>query len=333
MIPEIKPFNLFDTNGFLVLFHGEFCIHQLCFPNLTNITITSRPEQQVIELKANCTYFKASHRLVFRANDTITLKISKYFERFEGKLSASVNFFNQLRPIDIHFDEFSYRYELPIEFPGGLIFNVEGTGDILRTTWKSLVKRISGETTEVQTFNQYTENIFLDVSNFTGERIELLRRRYTSTNEKYDNILEELNTIQLQANEASIEYQKSQSQYNHLLTNIERERERYLSFLKTNESLFLVDKDVSGICKTQKCEATCIPMFVCDICQEKVKVPSKVWKCSNYVEKIRTSQMVEILQTCQKTEYEFETVYTGNHFISEMTMWDKNVYSCLNLLS
>ena len=120
-----------------------------------------------------------------------------------------------------------------------------------------------------------------------------------------------MKSIKELADLASIEYAKTNSNYKIKVLQLKNQQERYSSFLKGNESLLLIERDVSTVCTLTKCKDQCVPLVKCDVCQKPVQIPSKQWDCNTKIEKVRNSQLVEVDQTCQETKYFFIPIYTG----------------------
>ena len=313
VIPQQEPFKMIDSNGLKISYSGRICIYQLCLPSLSQIEIVSSQDNDFVVAKANLSQFKPSDRLTFTTNDTIEVKISKFTSTFSAKLTGRVQLLDNSFPVEIVLDQDKYSYTTMVQIEGfsKTEFKISNTGKIFSIGWKDMIDSISGQTDQANTLEERTFENFKKISNRTKSRLDLIQRRKSETQLKYQDVQDSMKSAKKRADLATIEYKKINSNYKIKVLQLKTQQERYSSFLKGNESLLLIERDVSTVCTLNKCKDKCVPLMKCDVCQKPVEIPSKKWDCNTKIEKVRNSQLVEVDQTCQETKYFFIPIYTG----------------------
>ena len=304
---------MIDTNGLTIYYSGSLCIYQLCLPSLSQVEIVSSQKKDFVVVKANLSQFKPSDRLTFTTNDTIEIKINKFTSTFTAKLTGRIELLDNSFPVEIVLDEDKYTYTAMVQMEGfsETEFKISNTGKIFSIRWEGMVDSISGQTNQPKALEDRALKNFKKISNRTSSRLDLIQQRKSETEIEYQSLQNGMKSIKERADLAITEYSKTNSNYKIKVLQLKEQQERYSSFLNGNESLLLIERDVSTVCTLAKCKDQCVPLMKCDVCQKPVQIPSKQWDCSTKIEKVRNSQLVEVDQTCQETKYFFIPIYTG----------------------
>ena len=310
--PMLELTQMYDDNGMELKFTGQLCIYQLCFPTIDDVKIDVSPDKETIEIRGNLKAFKASNRLHFSDKDELQITVSKYSNMFVGKVTGYFILFGKKFPLKISFDQSSLSYQSFISIDQMFEdFEISHTGEIILIGWKDLVKSISGELSGTKYLQNLIENEAAEISNHTTSRLNRALIRKEQALKEYQDMLNLYQSAKDEAEKASGEYESVNSKYKENLVELKTEQKRYSSTLQQDASLILIERDVSKLCDLVKCNETCIPIVACDVCQQQLQIPSKQWKCTSFVEDVKTSKLVEVTETCEKTNYTFRTIYTG----------------------
>ena len=314
--PELETVQFYDNRGFSMKFSGSFCVHQLCFPSLDDVRLTVSPDKEMINIRGNLKAFNASKRLRFNDNDTIHFMVNKYSKMFLGSVTGSFILFDNVFPLKITFDVLRLRYQSFVKI--GKIFEdveISHSGNYDSLGWKDLVKSISGEISGTAHLQSLVEQEAAQISNHTQRRLEKADMRKQKAQREYKDILELYQMVNKDAREASYIYKQTRSQYKATVSELKSEQIRYFSLLHQDAALVLIERDTLNICDLNKCNETCIPIMMCDVCQDELKIPTKKWNCVQTVENVRSSQLVEVDETCEEIKHLFRTIYTGRDLI------------------
>ena len=310
--PMLELTQMYDNNGMELKFNGELCIYQLCFPTIDDVKIDVSPDKETIEIRGSLKAFKASNRLHFSDKDELQITVSKYSNMFVGKVTGYFIFFEKHFPLKISFDQSSLSYQSFISIDQMFEdFEISHTGEIISIGWKDLVKSISGELSGTKHLQNLIENEAAKISNHTTSRLNRVKIRKEQALKEYQDTLNLFQSAKNEAEKASEEYESINSKYKENLVELKTEQKRFLSMLQQDVSLILIERDASILCDLVKCKETCIPIMACDVCQQKLQIPSKQWKCTSFVEDVVTSKLVEVNQTCEEIKHFFRTIYTG----------------------
>ena len=314
--PMIDHMQWYDNKGFEMSFEGDLCIYQLCFPNINNFSLDISSNEEIINIKGSLKAFNASNRLRFFDGNIIQISIKKYSKTFIGNVTGHFVFFGKQFPLVVNFDQSKLSYYSYVSGIHQMLFgdfNISYTGDIVSIGWKDIVKSINGELTGTKDLQSLVEKLASQTTNYTSSRLRKTQSRKMQAAKDYKFMLSLYQSAKNQAKTKSIEYEMINQKYKDNLLALKREQQTYSSLLQQDAALVLIEKDASKLakCELEKCNDKCVPIMVCDVCQEQLNIPSQYWKCHQRIENVKTSQMMEVDETCEQTQYSFRTIYTG----------------------
>ena len=314
--PMIYLTQWYDNKGFEMNFEGDLCIYQLCFPKVHNVYLNVSPSKETIDIKGILKAFNASSRLRFSDEDRIHLSINKHTDSFFGNVTGHFILFDKQFPLTILFNQSMLSYQVYISGIYQMLlgnFNIYYAEDIVSIGWKDIVKSISGELSGFKDLQYLVKEQADQITNYTSSRLSKTQSRKIEALKDYQSALSLYQSIKNDAKNKSLQYEYINQKYKVNLLDLKRERKTYSSLLQQDAALVLIEKDASKLakCELTKCKEKCIPVMLCDVCQEQLNVSSQFWNCYQRIEHVKTSQMMEVEETCEKTHYSFRTVYTG----------------------
>ena len=213
--PQQEPLKTIDTNGLTILYSGSLCIYQLCIPSILQVEIVTSQNKDFVLVKANLSQFKPSDRLTFTTNDKIEIQINKFTTTFTAKLTGRIELLDNSFPVEIVLDQDKYSYTAMVHMEGfsETEFKISNTGKIFSIGWQGMVDSISGQTDQSKALEDRALENFKKISNRTSSRLDLIQRRKSETQLKYQSVQDGIKSIKERADLAINEYAKTNSNY------------------------------------------------------------------------------------------------------------------------